>query len=221
MSAAKKWLRLSTQKEFCPLRKSFDELDENVLGTFRVLSKERIRNETVEKELGTEDYIQWILEDTEAPFNSPVRRFMLFITYYGRPTQVPHVPEECYTGGGFQKLTSESVSLKIDRSGMTEVEGKYLVFGRKGSGHWLKSDKFPVLYLFKVNGEYANSRGEARAILGKNIFGKYSYFCKIELVFNQNFAAPRKDEAVESGGKILRVILPILEEEHWPVWDKD
>jgi len=221
MSFAMKKLDLAIQKKPCPLRKSFDLLDQNGLGPFRILAKKRIENKDVEEALGTEDYIQWVVQDSEASVDGSVRRFMLFITYYDLPDQVPHVPEECYTGGGFRKLTSDSVTFEIDRPGLDTVKGRYLVFGRQGSGHWLKRDKFPVLYLFRVNDEYVNSRGEARAILNKNIFYKFSYFCKIELVFNQGFTAPSKENAVVASTKILRVILPILEKEHWPIWKKD
>ncbi len=216
-----KEFNLVMQKEPCPLRKSFDHLDENGFGPFRVLSRRKIENREIEEALGTEDYIQWIIEDSEAPPGSPVHRLMLFITYYDLPDQVPHVPEECYTGSGYQKLTSQSVNFEINEAGLDIVKGRYLVFGRQGSEHWLKRDKFPVLYLFRVNNEYANNRGQARVILNKNISYKFSYFCKIELVFNQGFMAPRKEDAVAASTKVLRVILPILEKEHWPVWKKD
>jgi hypothetical protein len=54
--------------------------------------------------------------------------------------------------------------------------------------------------------------------LNKNLFGKYSYFSKIELVFNQSLSAPSKQEAIEASEKVLGVILPILEKDHWPDW---
>ena len=79
--------------------------------------------------------------------------------------------------------------------------------------------QFPVLYLFRVNGEYAGSRDEARMALNKNIFRKHSYFCKVELVFNQSRVAPTKEEAVTAGERILAVLLPVLEQEHWPDWE--
>ena len=85
-------------------------------------------------------------------------------------------------------------------------------------GLW-KSRKFPVLYLFNVNEVYANSRENARVALNKNIFGKYSYFCKVEVAFNRTSVAPRKEEAVAASEKLLSVILPILEREHWPVME--
>jgi hypothetical protein len=56
--------------------------------------------------------------------------------------------------------------------------------------------------------------------LNKNIFGKHSYFCKVELVFNQQSPPPGKEEAVQASQKLLRLILPILEAEHWPEWEE-
>jgi hypothetical protein len=74
------------------------------------------------------------------------------------------------------------------------------------------------LYLFRVNGEYAGSREEARIALNKNLFRKSSYFSKVEVIFSQGSIAPRKEQAVKASEKFLAVILPILETEHWPDW---
>ena len=96
------------------------------------------------------------------------------------------------------------------------------MFSSKKSGLWQGDTKFPVLYLFNVNATYAGSREEARLILNRNIRGKYSYFCKVEWnFFNIKLGAkiyPGKDEAVEASQKLLSVILPVLEEKHWPDW---
>jgi hypothetical protein len=78
-------------------------LDENRLAPYEVVLKKKIENEEVLKSLGTKDYIQWILRDRDEPPNSPVHQYLLFITYYQLPDRVPHVPEECYTGGGYQR----------------------------------------------------------------------------------------------------------------------
>jgi hypothetical protein len=209
---------LILKKEPLPLKKSLDLLDEDGLGPFRVVpdGKRKIENEEILKELGTEDYIQWVLEDTETPANSPVRRLMLFITYYEHPDRVPHVPEECHAGAGFQRLATDSITFEIGRPGVGRIPGKYLVFGSTGSDIWQRAWKFPVLYFFRVNGEYAGNRDDARIALNKNLFGKHSYFCKIELSFNTGSATPNKEEAVKVGERLLAVILPILEEEHWP-----
>jgi hypothetical protein len=114
------------------------------------------------------------------------------------------------------------VTFEINNNAGFEVDipAKYLVFGPKKANLWQSSIRIPNLYFFKVNGQYAGSREEARITLNKNLFGKYSYFCKVELVFNKSSTAPSKEEAVSAGEKLLAVILPILEQEHWPDWEK-
>jgi hypothetical protein len=208
MSIAIKSFGVYLKKEPLPLKKSFDLMDESDLSSYKVISKHKIENEEVITALGTEDYIQWILEDTEAADNSPAEKFMLFITYYRLPDRVPHVPEEC------------SITLEIDNNAgfKRKLRAKYLVFGSVKADLWRKGEKFPVLYLFKVNGEYAASREEARIALNKNLFRKYSYFCKVELVFNQTLIPPNKEQAIKAGEKLLSVILPVLEAKHWPDW---
>ncbi len=50
----------------------------------------------------------------------------------------------------------------------------------------------------------------------ENLFRKHAYFCKIELVFNQSPASPTQETATAAGEKLLTVLLPLLEQEHWP-----
>ena len=221
MSIAIKSFGVYLKKEPLPLRKSLDLLDENGLAPYKVVSKDKIENEEIVKALGTEDYIQWTLEDTDAAADSAMRYCLLFITYYELPDRVPHVPEECYTGGGYQKLTSDSVTFEINKDGIEEkIAGRCLVFGAVNSNAWQGDIKFPVLYFFNVNGVYAGSREDARIVLNKNIFGEYSYFCKVEWkFFNSRFGVaiyPDKEEAAAASQKLLSVILPILEKQHWP-----
>jgi len=222
MSVTMKKLGVVFKKEPLPLKKSLEGLDERDLTPYKVVLKQKIQNPDTLKALGTGDYIQWILEDTEQAENSPVKEFLLFVTYYRLPDRVPHVPEECWTGGGYQKLGSEAVTFEINagKDFYKEIPAKYLVFAPKKTGLWQTGERIPNLYFFKVNGQYAGSRQEARIALNKNLFGKNSYFCKVELVFNRSSIAPSKEKAVEASEKLLTVILPILEQEHWPDWDK-
>ena len=82
MSTAIKSLGMYLQKEPIPLKKSLNFLDENGLLSYKVeaQNKLKIENQEIVKELGTQDYIQWIIEDMNAPIDSPVRRCFLFIT---------------------------------------------------------------------------------------------------------------------------------------------
>jgi len=221
MSVTMKKLGIVFKKEPLPLKKSLEGLDERDLSPYKVVSKQKIQNADTLKALGTKDYIQWIVEDTGQAPDSPVKEFLLFITYYQLPDRVPHVPEECWSGGGYQQLGSESVTFEIDNGAgfVTDVPAKYLVFGPKKTGLWA-GERIPNLYFFKVNGQYAGSRQEARIALNKNLFGRKSYFCKVELVFNRSSIAPSKERAVEAGDRLLTVILPILEQEHWPDWKR-
>ncbi|MHC4912306.1 MAG: hypothetical protein ACYTE5_04780 [Planctomycetota bacterium] len=219
------------KKEPLPLRKSLDLLDEKALAFYKVISKEKIPYEETVKGLGTENYIQWTLEDANAAADSRTRYCSLFITYYDLPDVVVHVPEECYMGGGYQRLASESLTVdcqSVVDNRQFSVPASYLVFSDTRSNHWRGDTKFPVLYLFNVNGDYANSRENTRMILNKNIFGKYSYFCKVEWnFFNTRLTAagqlggvksyPGREQAVAASQKLLSVILPILEQEHWPI----
>ncbi|UCC97215.1 MAG: hypothetical protein JSW66_15375 [Phycisphaerales bacterium] len=219
MSVAMKKLGAVFEKEPLPLKKSLELLDEADLTPFRVVPpKRKIENEHVLKALGTHDYIQWVIEDTEQGPSSPAKKCLLFVSYYRLPDRVPHVPEECWAGGGYQKLGSEGVRLNIDNNAgfQAEVPANYLVFGPKAANLWQSSVRIPNVYFFRVNGQYAGSREEARLALNKNLFGRHSYFCKVELVFNVSSVSPSKEEAVAAGEKLLAVVLPILEEEYWP-----
>jgi hypothetical protein len=205
------------EKEPLPLKKSLDLLDQEQLAPYKVVAKPRIENEEIVKELGTEEYVQLVLEDTEVMDGSPVKSVFLFITYYELPDRVPHVPEECWVGGGWHRLATDGVTFEISRGDLQRrIPGKYLVFGSTKGDFWQSSARLPVLYFFRVNGVYAGSRDEARVALNKNLFRRHSYFCKVELAFNQALATPDKQEAVRAAEKVLAVILPILEAEYWP-----
>lgn len=230
MSFIESYFRLWLEKEPIPLKKPLDLLDDQRLKPFKVLKKHKIENKEIQESLGTEEYMQWVVLDTEAPEDSTTKSCMLFITYYEKPDAVPHVPEECYTGGGFQKLGSDPVIFNVTlaseydnnsdkavaAASKLEIPGRYVIFGRDSLSLWQPSARFPVLYFFNVNGSYVNTRTDARIALAKNIRAKHSYFCKVEIVFNQAYEPPEREDAVRLSEKLLGVVLPILEEEHWP-----
>jgi hypothetical protein len=224
MSVAIESFGVYLEKTALPLKKSLELLDEEALAPYKVVEKGNIENEQTIKALGTEDYIEWILEDPDAAAESAVRKCSLFITYYELPDpRVVHVPDECYMGVGYQRLAFDGVKLKVMLGGREEKLGaRCVVFAGTGSSQWQSDTKFPVLYLFNVNGDYTGSREEARIILNENLFGEYSYFSKVEWkFFNTRFGQityPSKEEAVTAGEKLLAVVLPVLEREHWPDW---
>ena len=225
MSIATKKLGIYLQKEPLPLKKSLSLLDEDDLSPYIVLSKGEIKNPEVVKTLGTEQYIQWLLDDADEPASSDVRRCSLFITYYDLPDNVPHVPEECYIGGGNEKLSSGTLELSVDKKTEKEkFQCRYLVFLSTGQNQWQGTTEFSVLYFLNANGKYLGDRTDARKTLNKNIFGKNSYFCKVEWNFLSSSGVrtnPKKEKVKEASEKLFGVILPILENEHWPDWSQE
>jgi hypothetical protein len=217
MSVATQRLGLYLKKEPLPLKKPLDAMDAARLAPYRVTARQKIENADTVKTLETEDYIQWVIEDPNQLPGSSTREVMVFVTYYRQPDRVPHVPEECYTGGGYQRLNTDAVDFRIGGPDAARtVPGRYLRFEKKAGDISMTPQQFPVLYLFRVNGEYAGSRDDARMALNKNLFRKHSYFSKIELVFNQSLAAPAKEDAVAAAERLLAVLLPVLEQDHWP-----
>jgi len=217
MSLLTRSLGVYVKKEPLPLKKPLDAMDEQKLAPYRILAKHVIENEKVVESLGTEDYVQWIIEDLREPVTGPARRLLLFITYYDVPDRVPHVPEECYTGGGYERLSQSQVAFAIGDGGRSEtVPARFLLFRAPSGGLDPQAGQFPVVYLFRINEEYAGNRDDARLALNRGIFRRHSYFSKIELAFNQGTVMPTQDEAVAASERLLSVLLPLLEQEHWP-----
>ena len=240
MSMTISYLGIQLRKLPLPLKKPLDEMDEAALaaGGYKVVDKITIENSEMLQALGTNDYIQWTLEDTQARPGNPVRYCSVFMTYYtGNPDQVPHVPEECYFGGGYQRIATQDITIETrpgdedpDQAKDTVTEKRHiparcLTFGKKAADIWRGGQQFPVLYFFKVNGKFAGSRDRTRAIMSANLRGKYAYYCKVEWRFfnftpGRTMIAPAQDEAIAASSRLLDVILPILEKEHWPDWEK-
>ncbi len=135
MSVTMKKLGIVFRKEPLLLKKSLESLDERDLTPYKVVLKQKIQDPDTLKALGTEDYIQWILEDTEQAAGSPAKECLLFVTYYRLPDRVPHVPEECWTGGGYQKLGSEAVTFKINDGKILYAKRSFDPGGRYCAGY--------------------------------------------------------------------------------------
>jgi hypothetical protein len=225
MSAVIKVSGAYLRKEPLPLKNPLSTLDKFPLAPYAVADKQRIENPDVIDTLQTEDYIQWILEDTSVSRTDKTRYCSLFVTYYSTPDIVPHRPEECYVGGGYQQVSSDEVMLNIksaspEADDLRQIGARYIVFASTSPDLLASDTTFSVLYIFSVNGEYSGGRDQTRRILNKNLFGKFSYFSKVEWKFyGNNFGRviyPDKREAVKASEKLLEVILPILEQQCWP-----
>ena len=204
------------------LQMPFDDFDETALSPYEVVNKHKIQNRDILDSLGTEEYLQWMLEDTEVERSSPMRYCSLFITYYtGNPDMVPHVPNECYVGGGNEFQSGQILSVELPEQG--KVGFQYVKFRQTNQDSLKDSASFSVQYLFHANGTYCQSRTETRTALF-DWFSRYSYFCKVEWKFEGRdaFGAtyPDKAQTLEASTKLLSALLPELEKNHWPNWEK-
>ena len=166
--------------------------------------------------MGTDEYLSCTLRDTRRPPSDPLSRVNVLITYYtGDPDQVPHVPDVCYLGGGFQQLGSEKLSLTVPELGSAgkNIPLRQLKFGKQVFG---ARQEATILYLFCANGQYECDREKLRLILG-NPFARYAYFSKVELSFP---SAHDADRAGSVGLEALAKLLPVLVRDHWPDWQE-
>lgn len=228
MKTTMRWVGVQSTKYPIPLQKPLDQLDTAKLIPYTVKEKAIIENADLLQKLGTRDYIQWVLEDPDVPISSPVRYCSLFITYYtGNPDRVPHVPDECYVGGGNTQKNAQTHHLHLrppagsNGSALTsDLAVRRLEFVSNKANVWDPQSGFSVLYFFKANGEYAEGRSGTRFIMSKNFFCKYSYFSKVEWKFSGTGTTPTVDEIVQASEKLMSVLLPLLETQHWPDWEK-
>ena len=192
-------------KEPIALQHPLEEMDDTALVPFVVRNKVRIQNRDILESLGTEEYLQWVIEDPEAEPGSPTRYCSLFITYYtGNPDMVPHVPDECYVGGGNERQAGGTVTIDIPRSdGEQKLDFQYVAF-KNFDRQTMREDNFSVQYFFHANGKYSGGRTDTRLILGSNWFSQYSYFCKVEWklygVGSFGLIYPDKEQTLHTAG---------------------
>jgi hypothetical protein len=211
-------LQIYLQKEAIALKNPFDKLDASKLGNYSVVRKSKIENQDIVDELGTTDYLIWELEDTSADEKDSTKYCSLFITYYtGINDRIPHVPEECYFGAGnrVKEMLDNHLELELNNV-KQQFDYRQLVFTAKTEDIWGTGAEFSVCYLLRVNGKYAGNRTSARNIMASNLFGKYSYFSKVEWRFHGKYSIPEQKEVRQASMKLLEAVLPVLEEDHWP-----
>jgi len=216
LEATVRFLGLAFRKRPVPLQQPFRQFDFAQLGPeYRLEETHAITAEGLQ-ELGTDEYLSCTLRDTRRSSTDPLSHVNVLITYYtGDPDQVPHVPDVCYLGGGFQQLGSEKLSLTVPELGSAgkDIPLRQLKFGKQIFG---ARQEAMVLYLFSANGKYECDREMLRLILG-DPRERYAYFSKVEVSFP---ASSNVDQAGECGLEVLAKLLPVLVRDHWPDWEE-
>ncbi len=218
------WLGLRFRKEAVPLKRSLRALDTHKFEPRYVLDKRRtdrlapLSDDEVDA-LGTEEYLQVYLTDTQKPEGDPTRTIQLFVTYYtGQPDFVPHVPDECYLAAGYD-LVGESTA-RVPVAGIWAPGGEIPVrvsefkARKAGAIPGQQRDVTNVVWFFHVNGTYATSRSGVRAVMASP-FQRYSYYAKIELTFrSEDGGNAGKEASLAAVGPFLERLMPVLLSDH-------
>ncbi len=138
---------------------------------------------------------------------SPALRAYLFVSYYtGSPDPVPHVPDRCYLGGGFQELASQDVTVPVN--------GQTVPIRRMAFGKDLGTTN--VIYFFHYNGRKSSRHLEVRNYLNNPLI-HHAYFSKIEVKFPR-LRGEDLEAATVATQKLLTDFLPVLEGQYLPDW---
>lgn len=206
-----RWVDLKQSKEALPLKASLGRLSPEALAPYRIVHRETLDPAVVDA-LGTEQYLRWTLEDETVPPTDPLRHANLMVTYYsGGSSLVPHTPDVCYLGAGYEPAqTHENMEIIVPSLG----PGKDVVPIRVCS--FVKTavfnrDKTSVVYTFYCNGRFVATRTGVR-LLTHDPRDTYAFFSKVEVGFP--WATRRQN--VEGAKKVFERLLPLLIEDHWP-----
>lgn len=224
MQTATKYFKVYFRKEAVPLKRRFTELDWRKLAPrYRphVIQPKLLPAEQ-EEALGTENYLELRLIDSERSARDPTALANVFLTYYtGQPDMVPHVPDECYLASAYERVgspTTPSLHVPGVNAPDDEVPVRVVQFQSRGG----RDEPITVLYFFSVNGDYRNGREGVRFRLARP-FERYAYYCKIELSFmDNNPLQPRhadQQQTLAAAQDLLTKLLPVLIEDHFD-WDR-
>lgn len=203
-------MEIKQDKKPLPLRKPLAAMEVRKLSPYKVVQRYTLES-TVVDALGTSEYLHWQLEDTSAPKGDPLQRPSLFVTYYtGGRNLVPHTPDECYLGSGYQPAQAhenreiELDSLEQDR----QLPVRVCSFVRTAV---FNKEEVTVVYTFATHGTFAATRNGVRLLIN-DPRSTHAYFSKIEV----HFPGANREDSVRGARKLFERLLPVLMEEHLP-----
>jgi hypothetical protein len=161
--------------------------------------------------LGTEQYLSWMLEDTSVPQNDPLRNAQLDVTYYsGGHHIVPHTPDHCRRGAGYNPVSLDNVELIVPGVGLDDdrLPARACTFGKT---EVFKRERVEVIYTFYCNGRFVATRDGVRLLLNDPSH-RHAFFSKVEV----SFPRANRDQNIRGAEKLLACVLPVLIEDHWP-----
>ncbi|GMU23685.1 MAG: hypothetical protein AMXMBFR13_37630 [Phycisphaerae bacterium] len=213
---------LTLVKTAAPLRAPLDQLNQQKLQPYEMFGPPKIIQADVLDALGTKDYIQWTLVDKTAGEEVRLSDIVyLFVTYYtGKPDQVPHVPEVCFYGSGFQEAGNRLITLEVPELAEKDREVPFQVLQFAKSSSLGGEESRIVIYTFRTNDEWRADRDGVRRVVG-NPLASHAYFSKLEVGLTlppgENDPAA-VERAIETAKRFLKIVIPVLVRDHWPDW---
>jgi hypothetical protein len=213
------------RKEAVPLKQPLQFFDARKLApqyekNERLTSRLAPMTEDMLETLGTHEYVQIYLTDPQKPAQDPTQVALLFVTYYtGQPDLVPHVPDECWLAGGYDRVSEETLNIPVSGIGAPDnkVPMRVLEFRarRQSQVSGAGPDVATVAYFFHVNGGYATTRNGVRATM-LNPRLRHAYYAKVEVTFlNESSVRAGKPAAVQALGPLLERVMPVLLRDHF------
>jgi hypothetical protein len=202
-------------KKPLPIRKPLRDLDRGSIAPFKFVSARKLDQE-MEIEMGTAEYLDWILE---SPGGSRVWRDPVFLsaTYYtGKQDQVPHVPEECLWQGGLSPAEGDA-SFEVASAETGDVIRIHRVAFYPAMRDGTKLYDY---YTIRVNGSFFSSRNTLRPFLA--VPGEtHLYYSKVEVMF-QGVRDEDLRQVDETALELLRKTADELLKSHYPLkgWEK-
>jgi len=216
------WMNIVLRKDPVPLRRALAELNKDALQEYRFNQAHTIEPALLAT-LGTEEYIDWeFIDTTVTGAGNPLRRVRAFLTYYtGKPDLVPHTPDVCYRGSGYEirKTGNPTLELQDARGEPLSVPARAVTFVKSSVKY---NEETTVVYTIHCNGKFVNTRTDVRWRLA-NPADKGAYYCKVEVSFGREGSKHRRnagrEETIQAAEKFLARFLPLLLRDHLPDWE--
>ena len=214
------------RKEAVPLRTPLQHFDATRLGPRYVRNADTDNLAPLGPDmldsLGTREYLQILVTDTQKPANDPTRVAQVFVTYYtGQPDAVPHVPEECYLAGGWEAVGNTTAQVRVPGVGAPDDEVPVHVTQFRTTSRQPMDLSEPrvltVMYFFHANDSYVTTRNGVRTKL-MSPFERYAYYAKVEVNFPGAGALgvdKGRAASLEALAPLLEQLMPILINEHF------
>lgn len=212
-----RWAGFNRIKQPLDLKAPLSMMSSEALAPYRV-ARRIVHSPEVVSALGTEEYISWVIEDPRVPEGDPLRFGQLDVTYYtGGHYLVPHTPDICRVGGGYQPaMPHENIEIEVPGIGLEDgrLPVRVCTF-RKTSV--FENHEPSVAYTFFCNGEFVETAQGVR-LRANDPRNRHTFFSKVEISFpgGNGAPAPSREANTEAARELFGVVLPVLMSDHWP-----